>query len=48
MKFEITKEEIQKILDMIQEAPAKYTFSAIQILLNLKPIEEKKEDNASK
>lgn len=42
MKFEITNEQIQQIITNIQEAPAKFTFNALQILMNLKPIEEKK------
>lgn len=43
MKYEITNEQIQQIITNIQEAPAKYTFNALQILMSLKPIEENKD-----
>lgn len=42
MKYEITNEQIQQIITNIQEAPAKFTFNALQILMSLKQIEEKK------
>lgn len=48
MKYEITNEQIQQIITNIQEAPAKFTFNALQILMNLKPIVEKKEEQDGK
>jgi hypothetical protein len=46
MKFEITLEEINKVLQALAEMPAKYSFESISILRGLKPLQEK-EKNAS-
>lgn len=46
MKFEITLEEVNKVLQALAEMPAKYSFESITILRGLKPIvpEKKVED----
>lgn len=43
-KYIINIEQVNKILQKLQEAPAKYVFDAIKILHSLDELKEKKEN----
>lgn len=43
-KYIIDTEQINKILQRLQEAPAKYVFDAIKILHSLDELKEKKQN----
>lgn len=47
-KFIITQQEITLIVQDLREAPAKYSFRTLQILNNIKPIDEEKKDSEFK
>lgn len=44
MEYKITEEERQMIIKEIAEAPAKFSFNAINILSRLQPIEPPNKD----
>lgn len=44
-KFIVTQNEINIMFQDLREAPAKYSFRALQVLNNLRPLDNEKEEN---